>query len=46
MPEPRLLIQVSAAELPVRKPKKTTPEKQAALLVVIDDGAVLLGIVA
>lgn len=30
------------AELPVRKPKKITPEKQAALLVVIDDGAVLL----
>ncbi len=30
------------AELPVRKPKKTIPEKQAALLVVIDGGAVLL----
>ena len=30
------------AELPVRKPKKTTPEKQAALLVILDDGAVLL----
>ncbi|RSZ55411.1 A/G-specific adenine glycosylase [Massilia atriviolacea] len=30
------------AELPVRKPKKTIPEKQAALLVVIDSGQVLL----
>ncbi|HEY0063314.1 MAG TPA: A/G-specific adenine glycosylase [Telluria sp.] len=30
------------AELPVRKPKKTIPEKQAALLVVIDGGQVLL----
>ncbi|MCA1856118.1 A/G-specific adenine glycosylase [Massilia oculi] len=30
------------AELPVRKPKKTTPEKRAALLVVIDRGQVLL----
>ena len=30
------------AELPVRKPKKTNPEKQAALLVLIDDGEVLL----
>ncbi|SHH61214.1 A/G-specific adenine glycosylase [Massilia sp. CF038] len=30
------------AELPVRKPKKTIPEKQAAVLVLIDDGQVLL----
>lgn len=30
------------AELPVRKPKKTNPEKQAALLLVIDGGQVLL----
>ena len=30
------------AELPVRKPKKTNPEKQAAMLVVIDGGDVLL----
>ena len=30
------------AELPVRKPKKTIPEKQAALLLVIDAGQVLL----
>ncbi|NHZ33670.1 A/G-specific adenine glycosylase [Massilia rubra] len=30
------------AELPVRKPKKTIPEKQAALLVVIEGGQVLL----
>ena len=30
------------AELPVRKPKKTIPEKQAALLVVIDGDEVLL----
>jgi A/G-specific adenine glycosylase len=30
------------AELPVRKPKKATPEKQAALLVVLDGGKVLL----
>ncbi|SFD87919.1 A/G-specific adenine glycosylase [Massilia yuzhufengensis] len=30
------------AELPVRKPKKTSPEKRAALLVVIDGGQVLL----
>ena len=30
------------AELPVRKPKKTIPEKQAALLVVLDGGQVLL----
>ena len=30
------------AELPVRKPKKATPEKQAALLVVLDRGEVLL----
>ena len=29
-------------ELPVRKPKKTIPEKQAALLVVLDRGEVLL----
>ena len=29
-------------ELPVRKPKKTNPEKQAALLVVLDGGEVLL----
>lgn len=29
-------------ELPARKPKKTTPEKHAAMLVVIDDGEVLL----
>ena len=30
------------AELPVRKPKKATPEKRAALLVVMDAGEVLL----
>ncbi|MCS0588154.1 A/G-specific adenine glycosylase [Massilia norwichensis] len=30
------------AELPVRKPKKTTPEKRAQMLVVIDGGQVLL----
>lgn len=30
------------AELPVRKPKKTIPEKQAALLLVLDAGQVLL----
>jgi A/G-specific adenine glycosylase len=30
------------AELPVRKPAKTKPEKQAALLVVLDRGQVLL----
>ncbi len=30
------------AQLPVRKPKKETPEKRAALLVVIDGGQVLL----
>ncbi len=30
------------ADLPVRKPKKATPEKQAAMLVVIDGGEVLL----
>ncbi len=30
------------AELPVRKPKKTIPEKQAAMLVVVDGGQVLL----
>jgi A/G-specific adenine glycosylase len=30
------------AELPVRKPKKTNPEKRAAMLVVIDRGQVLL----
>jgi A/G-specific adenine glycosylase len=30
------------AELPVRKPKKTTPEKRAALLAIIDNGQVLL----
>ena len=30
------------AELPVRKPKKSIPEKQATLLVVIDGGQVLL----
>jgi len=30
------------AELPVRKPKKATPEKRTALLVVIDGGEVLL----
>jgi A/G-specific adenine glycosylase len=30
------------AELPVRKPKKTIPEKQAALLLVFDGGQVLL----
>ena len=29
-------------ELPVRKPKKTTPEKRADMLVVIHEGAVLL----
>jgi A/G-specific adenine glycosylase len=30
------------AELPVRKPKKTTPEKRTAMLVLIDRGEVLL----
>ena len=30
------------AELPVRKPKKTLPEKQAAMLVIVDGGEVLL----
>lgn len=30
------------AELPVRKPKKATPEKRAAMLAVIDGGEVLL----
>lgn len=30
------------AELPVRKPSKTTPEKRAAMLVVLDAGQVLL----
>jgi A/G-specific adenine glycosylase len=30
------------AELPVRKPKKTIPEKQATLLIVLDGGQVLL----
>ena len=30
------------AELPVRKPKKTTPEKRARMLVIIDRGQVLL----
>ncbi|MBC7684129.1 MAG: A/G-specific adenine glycosylase [Bdellovibrionales bacterium] len=30
------------AELPVRKPKKTIPEKQAAMLVIINAGEVLL----
>jgi A/G-specific adenine glycosylase len=30
------------AELPVRKPKKTSPEKRARMLVVIDGGEVLL----
>lgn len=30
------------AELPVRKPKKTHPEKRAAMLVVVDGGQVLL----
>ncbi|MES2900128.1 MAG: A/G-specific adenine glycosylase [Pseudomonadota bacterium] len=30
------------ADLPVRKPKKTQPEKQAAMLIVIDRGQVLL----
>jgi A/G-specific adenine glycosylase len=30
------------AELPVRKPKKTIPEKQAAMLLVVDGGQVLL----
>lgn len=30
------------AELPVRKPKKTIPEKRAALLVLLDGGQVLL----
>ena len=30
------------AELPVRKPKKATPEKRAQMLVVIDRGQVLL----
>jgi A/G-specific adenine glycosylase len=29
-------------ELPVRKPKKTSPEKRAAMLVVVDGGQVLL----
>jgi A/G-specific adenine glycosylase len=30
------------AELPVRKPKKTKPEKRAAMLVIVNDGKVLL----
>ncbi|WP_020653639.1 A/G-specific adenine glycosylase [Massilia niastensis] len=30
------------AELPVRKPKKTTPEKRTAMLVIVDRGQVLL----
>jgi A/G-specific adenine glycosylase len=30
------------AELPVRKPKKTNPEKRAAMLVIVDGGQVLL----
>ena len=30
------------AELPVRKPKKASPEKQAAMMIVIDRGEVLL----
>jgi A/G-specific adenine glycosylase len=30
------------AELPVRKPKKTKPEKRAAMLVIVDRGQVLL----
>ncbi|MGZ8316991.1 MAG: A/G-specific adenine glycosylase [Telluria sp.] len=30
------------AELPVRKPKKTVPEKQAAMIAVVDRGQVLL----
>jgi A/G-specific adenine glycosylase len=30
------------ADLPVRKPKKTNPEKRAAMLVIVDDGQVLL----
>jgi A/G-specific adenine glycosylase len=30
------------AELPVRKPKKATPEKRALMLVVVDNGEVLL----
>ncbi|SMP68734.1 A/G-specific adenine glycosylase [Noviherbaspirillum suwonense] len=30
------------AELPVRKPKKTVPERHVAMLVVVDDGQVLL----
>jgi A/G-specific adenine glycosylase len=30
------------AQLPVRKPKKTNPEKRAAMLVIIDGGQVLL----
>lgn len=30
------------AELPVRKPKKVSPEKQAAMMIVIDRGEVLL----
>lgn len=30
------------AELPVRKPKKTSPEKQATMLVIVDAGQVLL----
>ncbi|MFD2365456.1 A/G-specific adenine glycosylase [Pseudoduganella sp. GCM10020061] len=30
------------AELPVRKPKKASPEKQAAMMIVIDSGEVLL----
>ncbi len=29
-------------ELPVRKPKKTSPEKHAVMLVIVDDGQVLL----
>jgi A/G-specific adenine glycosylase len=30
------------AELPVRKPKKTNPEKRAAMLVIVDAGQILL----
>ncbi|HEU4851531.1 MAG TPA: A/G-specific adenine glycosylase [Telluria sp.] len=36
------LAQGRTAELPVRKPKKASPEKQAAMMIVIDRGEVLL----
>ena len=42
--QPRCVAHASGrtAELPVRKPRKTIPEKQAALLIVVHDGDVLL----